>query len=123
MTDQVQRERFIRETAEKLLEQGRYAMDDDMNCVYRTVDGCGCAIGVHIPWSMDVRPFETHRITHEKCQPIVDLIVAKYDLNKFTATGFLGTCQAKLHDMRARKNPHMLTPDEAIAEMEIERAW
>jgi len=42
---------FIDKTAELLRKQGKRAVTQGSEpmCVYRTPDGCGCAIGVHVP--------------------------------------------------------------------------
>lgn len=42
---------FIDKTVELLRKQGKRAVTQDSEpmCVYRTPDGCGCAIGVHVP--------------------------------------------------------------------------
>ena len=49
---------FIDKTVELLRKQGKRAVavvnHDEVFCVYRTPDGAGCAIGVHIPLNVPV---------------------------------------------------------------------
>lgn len=120
------KERFIRDTAKGLLDQGKFAFsEEDGRCLYRDAQGNKCAIGLHFSADADVSD-----VAHDSAEDaflnkptlFADMI-DKYGPITGDDVRFLTLVQSFVHDipaLRWNKTPEedathfMLTPDAAV---------
>lgn len=109
---------FVRETARKLLEQGKFAFNAYSNsCYYKSPhDGAKCAIGQWIPDDLYPKILEGNKASV--------VLNGNLEVSKFFdslvpgASGtFFDKVQTKLHDILACYNDALLTEDQAVEVM------
>lgn len=122
------RERFIRDTAQKLIDQGQFSFNaDEIRCSYRDPDGNRCAIGLHFRKNADVHAVEglNVRDAYTDRPALFKTMIRKYGEFEENDLLFLCDVQSRLHDdphddwnsedVPTSPRDYMLTPEAAVA--------